>query len=625
MIIAIFLCGLLVRIIYLIQLQHVDPLFYYPIMDALYHHEWAVSIVKGGWLGTDAFFRAPLYPYFLALCYRLFGTNLVIPRIVQAVLGAGSCVLTQRIGTRLFSKKIGTIAGFATALYPLLIYFDIELLIPSVLIFLILLGFYLILVQREKGTKLGWFITGCVWGLAAITRPNVLFFLLFVPVWAYWKMRKQLISAVLFAFLGVVACILPVTLRNYAVSGAFVPIAWQAGTNFYIGNNPHSDGMTAIVPGTRKSWWGGFYDAKRLAEEATGRTLANAEIDRYWLGQGLSYITNNPAQAAVLFLRKAYLFFHGFEISNNRDIYFFTRLTFLRFLIFSTSVVSFPFGLLLPLALVGCWYAFVRKKDLFLVYLFTITYSLSFILFFVNARYRLPIIPFLTILAAYAVMTAYDQCQRRTRRVFVPIGIFLVSFIVFNVNFLGTQRVNPALNYLNIAGAQYAQENYTSAIANCEEALRYTPGYAEALILMGSSYKKLGNRQKALRYYTEAITNDPQQPEAYYNMGNIYAEAGDYNRAEQLFLKAIAVDPYSARAYNNLGNIYFSKDSLQKAREYYSKARMLEPNYTSPLYHLGLVEYRLGNIAQAESLWNEVLELEPNHRGARRALQTFIR
>jgi tetratricopeptide (TPR) repeat protein len=624
-IIAIFLCALSIRIIYLIQLQHVDPLFYYPIMDALYHHEWAVSIVKGGWLGTDAFFRAPLYPYFLALLYRLFGVNLIIPRIAQAVIGAGSCVLTQRIGMKLFNKKIGTIAGFATALYPLLIYFDIELLIPSVLIFLTLLGFYLIVVYSHKGTNLGWFVTGCVWGLAAITRPNVLFFLLFVPVWVYSKIKKQLATAVPLAALGVLAIILPITIRNYVVSHAFVPIAWQAGTNFYIGNNPHSDGMTAIVPGTRKSWWGGFYDAKRLAEEATGRTLDNAEIDHYWLGQGLSYIKNNPGRAALLFLRKAYLFFHGFEISNNRDIYFFTHLTFLKFLTFTSPVLNIPFGVLLPLALVGCWYAYVRKKDLSLVYLFTITYSLSFILFFVNARYRLPIIPFLIILASYAVVTAYNDVKHRSRRVFVPIGIFVVSLVAFNINFLGIQRVNPALNYLTIAGAQYEQEDYESAIANCEEALHYMPNYAEALVLMGSSYKKLGNRQKALQYYTEALTYDRQQPEAYYNMGNIYAEVGNYNEAEKLFLQAIAVDPYSARAYNNLGNIYFSKDSLYKAREYYDKARTLEPNYTSPLYHLGLVEYRLGHTAQAESLWRKVLAIEPNHRGAQRALQTFIK
>ncbi len=623
MAIVIFVCALVLRLVYLLQLHYVDPLFYYPIMDALYHHEWAVSLVKGGWLGKDAFFRAPLYPYFLALHYRIFGVNLVIPRITQALIGAASCVLVLRIATKYFNKKVGTAAGIIAAVYPLFIYFDLELLMPSVLVFLVLLGFYLILMQREHGTALGWLVTGIVWGCAAITRPNTILFLLVFPMWAYWKMKEHRKKAVLYGMLGVILIILPVTIRNYMVSREFVPIAWQGGTNFYIGNNPDSDGMTAIVPGTRESWWGGFYDAKRLAEEAMGKKLGNAEIDHYWLTQGLSFIRNNPGKAFLLVLRKAYLFFYGFEISNNRDIYFFTRPTYLKFFIFSVPLLHFPFGLLLPCALVGCWYAHKRRKDLSLVYIFTITYSLSFILFFVNARFRIPVIPFLIILACYGVVTAYKDIKIK-KNIRVPLGIFVISCLFFNLNFLHVHHVQPGLNYLTIAGVEYGKENYQTAIIYLEKTLQHMPGYPEALVLLGSSYKKTGNPQKALQCYKEALMNDPAQPEAYFNMGNIYAEAGKYTEAEKLYLQAIAVDPHAARAYNNLGNIYFSRGELLIAREYYDKASTLEPNYTSPLYHAGLVEYKLGNSARAESLWRMVLKIEPEHSGALRALQTFI-
>jgi tetratricopeptide (TPR) repeat protein len=258
------------------------------------------------------------------------------------------------------------------------------------------------------------------------------------------------------------------------------------------------------------------------------------------------------------------------------------------------------------------------------VYLFTVTYSLSFILFFVNARFRLPTIPFLIILACFGVMTTYENIKQK-KNMLVPLGIFVISCVFFNLNFLRVHRVHPGLNYLTIAGVEYEKKDYQTAITYLEKALQHMPGYPEALVLLGSSYKKTGNPQKALQYYTEALTNDPAQPEAYFNMGNIYAEAGKYAEAEKLYLQAIAVDPYAARAYNNLGNIYFSRNELQTAREYYNKASTLEPNYTSPLYHAGLVEYKLGNSAQAESLWRTVLKIEPEHPGALRALQTFIR
>ena len=51
--------------------------------------------------------------------------------------------------------------------------------------------------------------------------------------------------------------VLPITIRNCAVGGDAVLIASQGGVNFYIGNNPDSDGRTAIVPGTPGDWWGG--------------------------------------------------------------------------------------------------------------------------------------------------------------------------------------------------------------------------------------------------------------------------------------------------------------------------------------------------------------------------------
>ena len=63
---------------HLLQLRHNDPLFLSPQMDALYHHEWALAIAAGREFIADAFFRAPLYPYFLGLLYKLFGANQMI-------------------------------------------------------------------------------------------------------------------------------------------------------------------------------------------------------------------------------------------------------------------------------------------------------------------------------------------------------------------------------------------------------------------------------------------------------------------------------------------------------------------------------------------------------------------
>ncbi len=563
-------------------------------MDALYHNDWAISIIKGGWLGKDAFFRAPLYPYFLSLLYRIFGINLLIPRIAQCLIGSFNCVLASKIGTVLFKKKIGIVSGIIACVYPLFIYFDNELLIPTILIFLVLFGFYLILQHSSsESSKLAWFITGVVWGLAAITRPNVLLFLIIFPFWLFKKMKKNFKTAILYGILGVMTMVIPVTIRNYVVSKDFVFIAWQGGTNFYIGNNPQADGFTAIVPGTRKSWWGGFYDAKRIAEEAMGRDLKNSEIDRYWMKQGLAFIKKQPSKAFNLFLKKTYLFFGGFEIGNNRDLYFFSHLTYLKFLIFNLPLFQFPFGLLFPLSLLGIFIFFThsdyvkkRKINIWLTLIFIMSYSLSFIIFFVCTRYRLVIIPFLIIYASFAIIFYITKIKkRRFNELLIPSLFFIPCYLFFNANVFHVKQSNPALNYITLTNA----------------------------------YKKMGRTREAQDSFQRAIELDPC------TVGTMFHEAGDYEAAKKLYLRAIAADPYLARAYNNLGNIYFEAGDYERAVECYSNASILRPDHPAPLYHAGLAYEKLGNLAKAESLWQKALTINPDDEKIKGALEDIRR
>src|SRR4051812_46355258 len=49
--------ALLLRMVFFFLNQKFNPTFRFPIMDSLYHHEWAMDLVNGGTKGTDAFFR----------------------------------------------------------------------------------------------------------------------------------------------------------------------------------------------------------------------------------------------------------------------------------------------------------------------------------------------------------------------------------------------------------------------------------------------------------------------------------------------------------------------------------------------------------------------------------------
>jgi 4-amino-4-deoxy-L-arabinose transferase-like glycosyltransferase len=613
---AIFGLAIFVRVIYLIQARQNDPLFFSPQMDGLYHHQWALAILSKREFIADAYFRAPLYPFFLALLYKVFGVNLFIVRLAQAVLGSCSCAVLYTLGKKVFDQKSSFYAGMLMAVYPLFIYFDGELLIPVLLVFLVLVGFLFLYLSESKE----WFLvlSGFCFGLAAVARPNVLLFVAVLLVWFVFKHRRKWWQKAVPFYLTVVLPIVPVTIRNYLKSKSFVPIAWQAGTNFYIGNNEYSDGTTAIVPGTRGTWWGGYNDVKRIAEIESGRSLKGTEIDRFWLKKGLEFWASQPGKAVALTLRKFYLWFSGYEVSNNRDLYFFKRYTGLNWLLFANPLLKFPFGLVLPFALAGIYRTRQGWRRLLPVYLFLGAYALSFIPFFVTARYRLPVVPFY-LLFAVAGLRGWAKFSFRER---VIAGvIFFLALVIFNLNLAGTGRVaDPAQNHFVAGTGYYQQGRLKEAEREVDRALMLDSA-TNILSLKATLLLEQGSFNEARRIAEAVVRLHPDEADAYGVAGNVRANTGELTAAESLFQRAIALDPYGVEGYNNLGNIALARGDLKRAKGYYEQALEINPAFTLALFHLGLIHYYEGRADSAHLYWQEVLRLDPDFAKAKRALQ----
>jgi 4-amino-4-deoxy-L-arabinose transferase-like glycosyltransferase len=649
--------AFVLRLIHLLQLRHNDPLFLSPQMDALYHHEWALAIAAGRQFIADAFFRAPLYPYFLGLLYKVFGANLMVVRIIQALIGSAGCGLTYLIARRLVGKRqassaksqtspnaakskadthhslliaqrsdaVPRISGLVMAAYPLAIWFDGELLLEGLLTFLVLLGFVLLL--RSRDTDRQWWLPGIAFGLAAITRPNVLAFLALVPVWLFLERgrtrptgpTRQTVWVRLMLVWGAAALvILPVTIRNYVVSGQFVPIAWQAGTNFYIGNSAESDGVTAIVPGTRPTWWGGYDDVRRLAEEAAGRPLKGAEIDRYWLGKGLEFWRRQPGKALGLLLRKTFIWFAGHEVSNDRDLYAVKRYSFINYLFFNSRFLKFPFGILLPLSLAGAWFCRGQWRRFLLLYLFVGAYSLSFIVFFVTSRYRLPLIPIASILVAFGLV---GLVRLRGRALGWPLAIAAAAFLLFNANLAAAGGPgSQGLNHFDAAIGLHEQGKDAEALAELREALK--PDSATGVLSVEADLLAAhGEFAEAERAARAAIRLHPSDADGYGILGNVFAYAGRFDSAAVYFQALLERSPYELKAWDNLGNIALVRRDFERARYYYEGALKIQPTDAQAMYSLGLCDYYEGKVADARARWQQALKLDPSFTKAKQALE----
>src|SRR5438552_10452812 len=126
----VFVVALAVRLIYVFEMKASNPVFGHPMMDELYHDQWATAIAQGRDFVNGPYFRAPLYPYFLGGIYKVFGHGYLAPRVAQAFVGALNCGLLFLIGRITFNKAIGFVAGIVAATYLMLVYFDAELLLP---------------------------------------------------------------------------------------------------------------------------------------------------------------------------------------------------------------------------------------------------------------------------------------------------------------------------------------------------------------------------------------------------------------------------------------------------------------------------------------------------------------
>ena len=109
-------------------------------MDAGYHLAWARAVASGETFQEGPFFRAPLYPYFLALWTALSPGSTLLARLAQAVLGGVTAALTARLAASVAGRAAAWVAGGLVALSPVLVAFDAELLIPTLLVPLLLVA-----------------------------------------------------------------------------------------------------------------------------------------------------------------------------------------------------------------------------------------------------------------------------------------------------------------------------------------------------------------------------------------------------------------------------------------------------------------------------------------------------
>jgi tetratricopeptide (TPR) repeat protein len=588
-IIAVSSVALFARLSYVWQIR--DSQFFDVLMgDARRYDSWASQIAAGDWIGQEVFYQAPLYPYFLGTFYAIAGHSLLAVRVCQAAIGTAACVLLALTARRLYSERAGLIAGLGLALYAPAVFFD-GLIQKSVLdVFFVCLVLWIISgLVDDANRRSRWIWLGMSLGGLALTRENALAIagaiLLWPPGPSQSRSLQQRALHAGLLLLGLAVVLLPVAARNRMVGGEWHLTTSQFGPNLYIGNNPNADGTYGALREGRGSAEYEREDATEIAEAAAGRPLTPGEVSSFWVSRTLEFVRTQPGAWLALTGRKAALIWNRTEFVDTESQASYEDSSWLLRVLAPIG----HFGMLVPLAVLGVIATWRDRSRVGVYFAIAAAYAASLVVFYVSARYRLPLVPLLMLFAAAGVgsVAAFLRTAGRLK-IAAAAAVIVVVVIVTNRPLLSADLMR-ATTETNLGVALQTDERLQEAEARYRRALAIQPDYAPAYVNLGMVLVALNRPGEAIDAYRHAIDLGATDVDLDYRLANALLQAGKASEAIEYFQRAIAAGRQSAEAYGYLGVALVRTGRQDEAIAAYREALKINPGNGPLHFTLGLL------------------------------------
>jgi len=383
--IAIFSLAFVMRLLFILTMS--DQLVWY---DEIQYDAIARRMLRGGEYGSTAF--APLQPFFLLGIYSLFGANLFVARLIQALLGSGTSLLIFYIGSRVFNRNIGMIAGVISIFYPYFIYITGVLYPIALFTFLLALLIFLLLRFYNNKRKSYLILSGVVSGLCLLCIPTVIFFIAVIPLWLIIsrKFTFKEIASYSLILLGITLIVVaPWSVRNSLHYHRFVLVTTEGGHAFWQGNNPYFDGIRRLGP-----------DEIPIELRSKMKGLSAAERDRVFFQEALSFIKENPWQFIKLYFIKFINYWRPYPKTISQNQYTSMKTTLLGL---------FSYGVLLPFSFLGIYLSRKQGGEVLLLVLALLSFALGYSFFLTSTRYRIPVDPYIIIFASVGLKAVFKK------------------------------------------------------------------------------------------------------------------------------------------------------------------------------------------------------------------------
>lgn len=383
----VFLTSLTIRIIYVVIIYFFfeymtgKPFEFSAADSEGYHNEalWIIDLLGQG--RFSAYFTEYTrdygdrgYPLFLFGIYFIFGSSIIIPRLVNAFLGAWMSIITYKLVKRNFGESPARIAAILTMLLPNLIYYSGLTLKETLMVFL-----FVAFIERAQyfldsnRKRLPILITAIMLGTSLFFFRTVLATSAWLSIFVYITFNKKIGIPIVIRAIFLVIFVL--------ISYKSLPDQIVSEVNYYILNSENNLESQMIHFSNRTG-------GNKYAQFASKTILSPLVL----IGPIPTLV--DTAQPNPMMINGA----------------MFVRNIFVFFAIFGTIIIF--------------------RKKIFLQYsllfitLFSYLFILSFSGFALSERYHLPSIPFLIIFASYGI----SEINKKHFKYYIPylVGVFVL-------------------------------------------------------------------------------------------------------------------------------------------------------------------------------------------------------
>ncbi|MBN1353461.1 MAG: glycosyltransferase family 39 protein [Candidatus Omnitrophica bacterium] len=461
-VLAILLAGLALRIAYWSQIKESTSMYQHlwPQTDMNFFYTWANSIRGGDWLvnkslhpfaewqeqlsgkpdekgynadsakamwdqwyGEKRFHQEPLYPYFLAVVFKLFGPGVQWVFAIQCLLGIVSNLLIYVITRRFFGTATALIAAAISLLYGPFMFYESVLLRATLITFTMLLTAWLFTIAMDHKKPVYFLLSGLSSGICVVTKSTTFLFILPLVLFLIFHFRADMRQAArfigLFA-LGIFLATSPFIVRNLIVGVAPLALSSVAADAIISGN------AGDFIPGTGFSIGRYFVP---IMEKAHGNIIPTI----YYTLRTHSSVASVIKQLCGKFL----VFWNWYEIPNNINYYY------ARLYSGLLSHWQITFAALGPVSFFGLFLAARTIKKTFILYALVFAGILPGLIFYNLSRFRAPAAAALIPFAAYALVFLIKRISER--RYAIPVVVALISVFLLPLFFLSPPRSEYAV------------------------------------------------------------------------------------------------------------------------------------------------------------------------------------